>query len=107
MLRTGLDVSVLQAIPQQDQQQGALVDQLSDLKLAATKLGLYDAADYLERKIRPVLDKERAQMERAAMRGMSRVDVIEHEHCASGSVQIELRPKDGHSDCGRDSGSIG
>ncbi len=40
--------SVLRTIPQQPQTQVALNDQLEMLKVFATKLGLYDAADYLK-----------------------------------------------------------
>ena len=42
-------VSVLKQIPQQTQSQSSLFDQLTVLTLAANKLGLYDAADFLTR----------------------------------------------------------
>ena len=34
-------------IPQQPQRQDSLTNQLADLRIAAVRLGLYDAADYL------------------------------------------------------------
>jgi hypothetical protein len=39
---------VINNIPQQPQVQYSLRDQLEQLRLAANKLGLYDAADYLK-----------------------------------------------------------
>lgn len=39
------------SIPQQRQRQDALNDQLRDLIPVATKLGMYDAADYLRKVI--------------------------------------------------------
>lgn len=45
-------------IPPQPQSQAALNDQLRTLAFAANRLGLYDAADFLNR----VLDKEPSQL---------------------------------------------
>jgi len=39
------------AIPRQPQTQASLDDQLKTLRIAANRLGLYDAADFLGRKI--------------------------------------------------------
>ena len=39
---------VIDSIPQQKQSQKDLTGQLALLRVAANKLGLYDAADYLE-----------------------------------------------------------
>lgn len=43
-------VDVIKMIPQQPQVQYDLTKQLSELRIAANKLGLYDAADYLRPK---------------------------------------------------------
>lgn len=43
---------VLKSIPQQRQTQAALNDQLFDLIAVANRLGLYDAADFLQSKVR-------------------------------------------------------
>ncbi|MFK3607875.1 hypothetical protein PVE_R2G0562 [Pseudomonas veronii 1YdBTEX2] len=45
------------AIPQQPQRQDGILDQLHDLRVAANKLGLYDAADLL----RGMLDSKQNQ----------------------------------------------
>lgn len=39
--------AAISAIPQQPQRQDGIQDQLHDLRVAANKLGLYDAADLL------------------------------------------------------------
>jgi len=44
-------IEAIKLIPQQPQTQVALDDQLRALQLAATRLGLYDAADYLRRSL--------------------------------------------------------
>ena len=44
-------VEAIRAIPQQPQTQGPLTDQLLALRVAANRLGLWDAADYLRRRL--------------------------------------------------------
>lgn len=41
-------IHLLKLIPQQSQRQDSVIDQLKDLRLFANKLGMYDAADYLQ-----------------------------------------------------------
>ena len=43
-------IEVIEGIPQQPQVQYDLTWQLRELRIAANKLGLYDAADYLRPK---------------------------------------------------------
>jgi hypothetical protein len=43
--------AVIKTLPQQPQAQYSLDEQLAELRDAANKLGLYDAADYLSKKI--------------------------------------------------------
>lgn len=46
--KTSNILDVINSIPQQPQVQYSLMEQLEQLRLAANKLGLYDAADYLK-----------------------------------------------------------
>lgn len=45
------DKAFIKAIPKRPQRQDALDDQLKDLALVANRLGMYDAADFIDRKL--------------------------------------------------------
>lgn len=49
--RTTVNFDVLKAIPQQPQTQVVLNDQLRALEMAARRLGLYDAADFVRNRL--------------------------------------------------------
>jgi hypothetical protein len=40
-------LALVRALPRQSQRQDSLNDQLEDLRLVASRLGMYDAADWL------------------------------------------------------------
>ena len=42
-------LEIIDKIPQQPQRQDSLASQLADLRIAANKLGLYDAADFIRK----------------------------------------------------------
>lgn len=45
-------------IPQQPQRQDSLLDQLEELHIAATRLGMYDAADWLWKTMEDVINRK-------------------------------------------------
>ena len=47
-------LEIIDKIPQQPQRQDSLASQLADLRVAANRLGLYDAADFIAK----VLEEE-------------------------------------------------
>ena len=57
---------VLSIIPSQPQRQDSLTDQLEDLYVVATRLGMYDAADV----VRDFLDRKLNEVTRKATRRM-------------------------------------
>lgn len=49
--RTTINLDLVRVIPQQAQVQSALDDQLEALRILAKKFGLYDADDYLRKRL--------------------------------------------------------